>query len=536
MTRDLARLTDRTFDVLVAGGGIYGLAVAYDAAQRGLSVALIERDDFGSGNSFNHLRTIHGGLRHLQRLDLARARESVRERSTLARIAPHAVRPLPFVLPLTRSLTRGRMAMCVGLALDRLVGFDRNRELPETMRLPAGQVISREEAMNRFPLLRREGLTGAATWYDYITTESDRLTISVALSAEASGAALTNWVEALHPLVEGRRVVGLRARDRMSGRELEIGARVTVNATGAAADRIPESMGIHRPHPLLRAMNLVTRRPACDAALAGLTASGRYLFMVPWQGRALFGTWESERPVSPDAARIVPDEVAAFIAALNRGFEGLDLREDDVTLVHHGLVPAVATSSGRMVLAGSERVQDHAGEGIEGLLTVTGAKYTTARLVAERVVDRLMSKLGRDRTPSRTATTLLAGDLLNTGVAAMPGIDVTDQTRAHLLAAYGAHVSDVCRLIGEQPAWGARVSDQSPVIAAELVHAVRREMAVTLCDAVIRRTPLGALGHPGDPAVRRAASIVGRELGWSDDRRDTEIAAVNRFYQENRVV
>ena len=126
MIRDLDRLTARTFDLLVVGGGIYGLTIAYDAAQRGLTVALIERDDFGSGSSFNHLRTIHGGLRYLQTLDIRRARESVRERRTLARIAPHAVRPLPFALPLYRSLRTGKTAMRAGFLLDRLVAFDRN--------------------------------------------------------------------------------------------------------------------------------------------------------------------------------------------------------------------------------------------------------------------------------------------------------------------------------------------------------------------------------------------------------------------------
>src|SRR5438093_9679191 len=129
MTRDTARLTAETFDVLVVGGGVYGLTIAYDAAQRGLSVALIERGDFGSGASFNHLRTIHGGLRYLQTLDVTRARESVRERRTFARIAPHAVRPTAFALPVYRSLTHGKLAMRAGFALDRIVALDRNRGL-----------------------------------------------------------------------------------------------------------------------------------------------------------------------------------------------------------------------------------------------------------------------------------------------------------------------------------------------------------------------------------------------------------------------
>src|SRR3954470_22762983 len=181
MTRDLDRLTAQTFDVLVVGGGIYGLTIAYDAAQRGASVALVERDDFGSGASFNHLRTIHGGLRYLQSLDLARARESVLERRTIARIAPHAVKPLPFALPLYRSFTRGATAMRAGFALDRIVATGRNRGVPASHRLPGGRVVSRSHAVQRFPGLRRQGLTGAAVFYDYVMTEPDRLTFSYAI-------------------------------------------------------------------------------------------------------------------------------------------------------------------------------------------------------------------------------------------------------------------------------------------------------------------------------------------------------------------
>src|SRR3954470_5557583 len=166
MHRDLDQLAARTFDLLVIGGGIYGLTIACDAAQRGLSAALIDRNDFGSGASFNHLRTIHGGLRYLQTLDLRRARESIRERRTVARIAPHLVQPLPFALPLYRSLTRGKLAMRAGFLLDRVVASGRNRGVPPALRLPGGRVVSRPAAIDRFPGLRRQGLTGAAVFSD----------------------------------------------------------------------------------------------------------------------------------------------------------------------------------------------------------------------------------------------------------------------------------------------------------------------------------------------------------------------------------
>ncbi len=542
MVRDLDRLVAGTFDVLVVGGGIYGLTIAYDAAQRGLSVALIEANDFGAGISFNHLRTIHGGLRYLQTLDIRRARESVRERATFARIAPQALRPLPFVLPLYRSITAGKLAMRAGFLLDRLVGFDRNHHVPERLRLPGGRLVSRADAAQRFPGLRRQGLTAAAVWHDYITVESDRLTFSFALAADEHGATLVNHTRATSLLADGRRVIGVRARDGQSGRELDVAARITVNATGASVDRLLTPLGIATGLPHVKAMNLVTSRSAGDEALAGRGLSGRTLFLVPWRGRALAGTWESTEVGSADAPDVAINEVEAFIRELNHAFPTLDLRQEDVTLVHRGVVPAVRTSDGRLGLDGHERIRDHAPDGVEGLLSVAGTKYTTARAVAERIVDRALVKLGRAPAPCRTATTLLPGaiarDFASTLAEARRDRDaeLPSDTLPHLLAAYGSRYRDVLECATAQPDLRTRIADDEPVIGAELIWAVRKEMATTLEDAVIRRTPLGALGCPPDTTLESAAAIVGTELAWSEERRREEIAAVKRFYEWSTTV
>jgi glycerol-3-phosphate dehydrogenase len=539
MIRDLERLTAQTFDVLVVGGGIYGLTIAYDAAQRGLSVALVERNDFGSGASFNHLRTIHGGLRYLQSLDLSRARESVRERRTVARIAPHAVRPMPFAVPLYRSLMRGKMAMRAGFVLDRIVAAGRNRGVPASHRLPGGRVVSRSHAVQRFPGLRRQGLTGAAVFYDYVTTEPDRLTFSYALGASEHGAMLANHVEAMAPLVEtaagGRRVTGVTARDMLGTRTLEIVARLTVNATGARVDRLLAPLGAATKIPMLKAMNLVTTRDAGDEALGGRSASGRNLFLVPWRERALFGTWESDRVCDPDDTAVEERDVASFIAELNQAFPALDLTLADVTLVHRGVVPA-AVRGGRVGLEGHEQIRDHASQGIEGIVTVAGTKFTTARAVAERIVNTVLTKLQHAPVACRTAATPLpGGSVRDVGLAIADARREYDEglptdTIPHLIAAYGSRYRDVMEVAANRPDWRARIAHDSPVIGAELVLAARKEMAPTLADIVIRRTPLGALGDPGDDALARAASIVGTELRWSDDRRRDEIAAVQRFY------
>lgn len=533
MIRDVDRLTTHTFDLLVVGGGIYGLTIAYDAAQRGLSVALIERDDFGSGASFNHLRTIHGGLRYLQTLDIARARESVRERRTLACIAPHAVRPLPFVLPLYRSLLKGKAAMRAGFALDRLVAFDRNRGVPTALRLPAGRVVSRETAIQRFPGLRRQGLTGAAIWHDYITTESDRLTFAWALAASDHGAVLANHVEALAPITEGPRVAGMRAADAIGGRQLEIAARLTVNATGAHIDRLNQPLGAMARVPLLKAMNLITNREAAGEALGGRSAAGRHLFLVPWRGRALFGTWESAQPCAADDRGVDRRDVVSFIGELNQAFPSLDLTMSDVTHVHHAAVPAVAHPDGRVSLQGHEQVRSD----IDGLISVAGAKYTTARAVAERVTDMVLRTLQQPAVACRTAAVALpggaAGDATLTVAEARRADDegLPADTIPHLVEAYGSRYRDVLAVAANRPEWRARIAADSPVIGAELVWAARHEMAITLADALIRRTPLGALGYPGDAAAEHGAAIVSTELGWSAERQREEIAAVRHFYE-----
>ncbi|HYM24926.1 MAG TPA: glycerol-3-phosphate dehydrogenase/oxidase [Vicinamibacterales bacterium] len=532
MHRDLDRLTAGTFDVLVVGGGIYGLAIAYDAAQRGLSVALVERDDFGSGASFNHLRTIHGGLRYLQSLDVRRSRESMRERRTIARIAPHLVQPLPFAVPLYRSLTRGKLAMRAGFALDRVIAWDRNSGVPAPLCLPAGRVVSRASAIERFPGLRRQGLTGAAVFYDYVTTESDRLTFSFALAAVEHGALLANHVEAVEPIVDSaRRVSGVRARDRIGSGTLEVRSKLVVNAAGSVVDALLKPLGLSSGVPMMKAMNLFTRREAGDEALGGRAKSGRNLFLVPWRRRALFGTWESSRVCDPADTSVDAGDITAFIGELNDTFPALDLTPADVTLVHRGIVPA-SVEGGRVALEGHEQVRDHAAQGVEGLLTVAGAKFTTARAAAERVTDLILSKLQHAPVPCRTAATALPGGALRDLTLAVAearrehDAGLPSDTIPHLVAAYGSRYRDVLDVASERADWRSRIAADSPVIGAELIRAVRKEMAMTLADAVVRRTPLAALGCPGEDALARAAAIVGAELRWTADRQMQEVGAV----------
>jgi glycerol-3-phosphate dehydrogenase len=261
--------------------------------------------------------------------------------------------------------------------------------------------------------------------------------------------------------------------------------------------------------------------------------------MVPWRGRALFGTWESSGVCSADAVNPPEAEIDAFVREIAAAFPGFHLEREDVTLVHRGIVPAVLDRRGGVRLDGHQLVRDHATEAsqLEGLISVAGTKYTTARAVAEEITDRVITKLGRRAIPCHTSNTPLLPTVTiaptSAGHALVDdrGRHLPEDVREHLVAAYGPAHTSVLALTDRQPSLADRITDDMPVIAAELVWAVRHEMAMTLADAVVRRTPLGAVGHPGEAAAGRAATILGRELGWDDERKSAELAALGAFYR-----
>jgi len=481
--RELTRLASAEFDLLVIGGGIHGLTAAYDAAQRGLSVALVERGDFGSATSFNHLKTIHGGLRYLQTADLARMRESIRERRAFARIAPRFVAPLAFVTPTSNSLTRNAAAMKAAFALDAIVGSDRNDGLPPSHHLPPGRLVSSDECRALVgaggePVLRR-----GALWYDYETVQGDRLTLAFALAADAHGAALANYVEAAGALMSGGRITGVKARDMLTGNTFDIRARTFLVAAGPWTSTFLSQAGVRRSWPLMKVMNLVTSRPARKAALAMPAKSGRALIMLPWQGRTLVGTGESTAEQKADDQQARRPEVSAFLAEINETFPGFNLDADEVTLVHRGIVPAVNAARG-LSLLGHSKVCDHSADGVTNLVSVVGVKYTTARAVAEQVIDLVFAKVGRTGVPCRTAETLLPTASQDDAAAVNP-----------------------------------------------IQQAVEVEMAHTLADVVVRRTGVGAAGYPGDGPVHEHARAMQQLRGWSIERTFSEIAALKQFYE-----
>lgn len=476
MKRDLAALEAREWDVVVVGGGIHGAAVAWDAAERGLSVALLEREDFGAGVSWNSLKTIHGGMRHLQRLDFASLRESARERRTLLAIAPELVRPLRFLVPCRGHGTESRAALALFLLLNDIVTPDRSRGLPAGRKIPAGRTIGRAQALALVPGLPAQGLRGAAIWHDAQAESTERLLLGFVHAAADAGAAVANHIEALELLRDSRgRVAGVALRDGIGGRSLELRSRVVVNAAGPWAEAlIARSRLPARRQPLLRARNLVLRRPLPVALAVGARSHGRFLFLVPWRDRAIVGT--SYEPAAAPAS-----DPLAFLDEAARAFPWAGIERGDLALVHEGLVPGDGGPHG---IENRSRVVDYEREdAVAGLVGLQAVKYTTARAVAERAVDLALRSLGRPRVACRTAHTPLP--------------------RARLLAG---------------------TLDERTLVA------VREEMALTLGDAVLRRLELGTAGPPAAAALARVGRLMARELGWDAGRERAEQAAVAEFF------
>jgi len=542
MQRDPDRLARDQHDLLIIGGGIYGVWAALDAAQRGLRVALLEQDDFGSGTSANSQRVVHGGLRYLQHGDLKRMRESIRERSTLLRVAGHLVQPMPFVVPTYGLGLRGRPAMFTAMKLNDFISADRNRGLPTSRKLPNARLVPPDKCLKLVPGIESNGLTGGALLYDAQVTNSERLTLAIVRSAVAAGAQVANHMRVTGLMTEGRRITGVEVEDKLTGKTLCIGARVTLSCAGPWTAKTLASMSGDpppQPHrfPVLRAVALVTHGLFGGMGLAvpsheayrddkELIGKGyRNLFVTPWRGGSLVGTFYSEYHGDPDNLSVSEWEVRSYVDEFNRACPGVPLSYDDVKFTFAGLMPKAKAidAQSEPVCEKRCRLIDHGeSDEIDGLVTIFGVKWTTARGVAEQAVTIAARQLGKETRGCRTADAPLygapAGDPvaeLQTALDSRPSW-ASEPLITHLFESYGQSFGRVLDLAEMEPELREPVSGNAPTILAQVAHGVRYEMALTLEDVLFRRTPLGFGGWPGQRAIRRCAELMAKELAWPE--------------------
>ncbi|MDP1889422.1 MAG: glycerol-3-phosphate dehydrogenase/oxidase [Gemmatimonadaceae bacterium] len=519
-TAQLARLRQRRFDVLVVGGGITGAGIARDAARRGLDVALVERDDFASGTSSRSSRLVHGGVRYLEHGHLRLVFESSHERRVLLRIAPHLVRPLAFTWPVYAGARVPRWKLRAGLLLYDLLALFRN--------VAPHRGLSAAEIAESEPMLARQSLMGGARYFDAATDDA-RLTLATLLDAAVSGATVLNHAEVTGLQWEGGRVSGASVTDRLGGHTLDIGASCVVNATGPWTDGVRRmehptsvpavlgSKGVHIAVPAARVGN--------RGAITLLAPDGRVMFVLPAGTCTLIGTTETETTETPDDVRATRGDVEYLLHAANRVFPDAALTPDDVIAAWAGIRPlaAAVARSGDANSASREHLVE---TGPGGVITVTGGKLTSYRVVARDVVNAVFHALARTSPRIRTDRIPLAGgDVpdLDAELAAARAATGTDDIAAWLVHAYGGAWHQVWARAAADPALGARLLTSLPYIVAEVVHTVEAEFACTVADVLVRRTHLAFETRDHGLAVApRVAALMAPLLGWTD--RGVELA------------
>jgi glycerol-3-phosphate dehydrogenase len=505
--RDLKTLHEREFDVLVIGGGIVGAYAAWDAALRGLSVALVERADFAAGASANSLKFLHGGLRYLQKLELRSMREAVLERSRWLRNAPHLVHPVAVLVPLTGAGIERPALMRAALWLNDLASADRNRDLPPERHLPPGRSLSPDECLQLAPGLDPAGLLGGVVFHDAQMYSAERLVLEVLKGAVAAGATIANYVECVGAEERSGRAV-VTCVERVSGAALEIRARTAVNATGSRVFTSPPATA--RAAPLCRysvALNLVLEELPLGSAVAvtapGPDGRGRRLLAVPWRGRTMVGTahypLRGAEPHELDPAPFAD----RFLEEVQGIFPRAPITRESVLRVHSGFLPLAPGSREEdlRLMRRGRIVEDRS-----PFLHAVSVKFTTARALAAAAIDRVSWRLSRGAERSVTAEMPLphapsggVPELVATAARQRP--DLPADVVEHLVRSYGTAYTELL------PArWNEelRVVPGAPVILTQFEYAVRSEMAVRPEDVVDRRTEIGATGADRGGALRLA--------------------------------
>ena len=530
MERYTEHINNETFDVIVIGGGITGAAIAYEAASRGLSVALFEKGDFSEATSAASSKLIHGGLRYLSNMEYGLVRESLRERKTMANIAPNFVYPIPTLFPHYRSSIKSNKWLTkIGLTLYDLLAVGKKNAWDKSKRIPRYKTVSAEEAHRLQPIIRKKGLTGASIFYDCISICPERLLLSFIKSALHYGGKAANYARVEEFLTDRnqQRVCGVRVLDLLKNREFEVRARITINCAGPWADsmlwqllkddnvgRLTRSEGIH----------IITKQiTKGDAIVGAVTPGGRHCFLIPWRGHTLIGTTDKSYLGHPDDYRVGGKSIQELILEVNGSFEGLNLTLDDVLYSYGGLRPLVESRAKETYRSSRKyEIHDNSINGIEGLFTVEGGKWTTSRGLAEKTIDRLREKFDISVGPSVSARQHLKGSEIrdmNAFLARMrsENRDFHGNTVECLGRLYGTECVKVLELARRENLLAEHLNSDGE-LPAQVVYGVHYEMARTLKDMVLRRTGIATLGNPGKKSLLRVAEVMARELNWDQER------------------
>jgi glycerol-3-phosphate dehydrogenase len=521
--RDLERLADEPWDLLIVGGGIVGAGALLDAASRGLRVALVEQDDIASGTSSRSSRLIHGGLRYLQQFHVGLVREALAERARLLRLAPHLVRLESFLFPLYGWPIATRAFYTAGMTLYDVLGSaksgGRHRQL------------STAAALDYAPGLRREGLRGALVYHDAMEDDA-RYALAVVRTALAHGegaAVAVTRVRATGPVRDGSRVRGAVLEDRLTGQAFEVRAASVLDATGAwnALPDRPFGSGAFSVLPAMGSHLVVPRERIPASGGMTLRIPGRVAFLVPWPRHWLIGTTDKPYHGGVDRPSATSEDVDEILGTVN-GAMDVDLTRDDVVGTYAGLRPLIAPSDATSTVKVS-REHRVSVEG-EGLVRVSGGKYTTYRVMARDAVDAVLGQEASSHRPSATADLPIIGAAAPADLDAIvsrlgTGTGLEAEAARSLVERHGTEAEALLEGIAGADA-ASRLAGGFPYLEAEVAWAVEHELALSVEDVLVRRVRLAPeLRDRGASIAPRVAAILAGRLGWDDARCREEVEA-----------
>ncbi|MFT5728485.1 MAG: glycerol-3-phosphate dehydrogenase [Desulforhopalus sp.] len=553
MKRNIKKLADNTFDIVVVGAGIHGATIALEAAKAGFSVALLEKGDFGSSTSANSLKIVHGGIRYLQHGDFKRMRESITSRRSMMQFAPHLVKPLACLMPTYGHGIKGHEMMRLAFGIYDFVALDKNVGLSVDNSLSLGKSIDKTEVKWAVPGVSEEGLTGGAVWYDALAENTERLTLEYVKEAVRYGAVAVNYTEVVDIESGSGQVKAVVAQDKLKGGgQIRISCDRVINAAGPWVGALVGDNSSLGSQQWASAVNIVVKKRLFKKYAVGLEGytdfvdkdalikrGKRLFFFVPWLEKyTMVGTtYKPYHGKAEDLDLSKRELLQGFLDDINKVYPAGELTLGDVTFCHAGLVPMNESDDSEqdsVQLDKSSQIIDHSRtEQIDGFYSIKGVKYTTAPVIAQDMVNIICKKDGREK---RTSGSYVSAEPLNVdhGPMIQQLGDEFKVIKQHLKKTYGSDWRSVIKYlvykgdsVPNAPLW---LSLDPQMLEAEVMYFIHDEMAFTLSDVILRRSNIGAAEEPEEKVLAAIADVMAKELGWSEDDKHEQISRVKQFF------
>ena len=542
MKRFIENYDGKEFDLIVIGGGITGASVAYEAASRGLDVALVEKTDFASATSSATSKMIHGGLRYLGTYDFALVRESLRERRVLMNIAPNFIHPMAFLFSSYKKDRVTFMQMKIGMILYEAFSFDKNRLWDKSKHMPSYHTLSAQKVIKEFPDALAQGLIGGQLYYDCSSHSPERFTLSFIKSAHNKGASIANYTEVKDFIFErkGKKkkiVTGVKVYDRIHKKTHCLNAKLVINCTGPWADILLDKVkekGMNHELRRSEGIHFIIDRNIGDTAFSGYSKSGRHFFLLPYRNHTLIGTTDKEFIGKPEDYRVTKKAISELIEEVNSAY-GIHekIKYEDIIYAYGGLRPLVEDQTEESYK--SSRKYEITGEkknGISGLITVEGGKFTTSRMLDEKAINKAIRILRIPKVKSISENTQLYGcEIKNDAAYTLQKQkeygDYGSHQIEYLVRSYGTEIDQIISLAESNPSLKVQLNEDGELLA-QVVYAIKNEMALSLSDIIFRRTGLGLLGHPGEDVIDKVAKLAAQELAWDEEKKLAEIKVVKQ--------